>query len=158
MLLQWAVGVSGACGDLVHEADARLAVELLWGVLQLDFQNSFNKISIQAALAVTAAAFLELVPYLRCMYLGEPPPVYAWGVDDGDGALPDRLSRWFERGTQQGDVLRPLIHALTLHPARKALTARHPRCFVLGLHDDVSVICKVADLAAVMRSAAELGA
>jgi len=31
--LQRAVGVSGACEDLVHKADARLAVEPTWGVL-----------------------------------------------------------------------------------------------------------------------------
>jgi len=44
--LQREVSVSGACEDLVHEADARLALEPTWGVLQLDFKNAFNKISI----------------------------------------------------------------------------------------------------------------
>ena len=65
--LQRAVGVSGACEDLLHEADARLAVEPTWGALQLDFKDSFNRISIQAAMAVAQAAFSELVPYLRCI-------------------------------------------------------------------------------------------
>ena len=40
---------------------------------------------------MAAAAFPELVTYLRCIYLGAPPPVYGWGVDDGDGGLPARL-------------------------------------------------------------------
>jgi len=142
----------------VHEADARLAVEPTWGVLQLIFKNAFNKVSIQAALAVAPATFPELVPYLRCIYLGAPPPVYGWGVDDGDGGLPARLLWRVERGTQHSDVLGPLIHALALHPALEVLEARHPRCTVLGLQDDVSVIGPVKELAAVMRSAAELGA
>jgi len=158
MPLQRAVGVSGACEDLAHEADAQLAVEPTWGLLQLDFKNAFNKISIQAALTVAAAAFPELVPCLRCIYLGTPPPVYGWEVDDRDGGLPARLLCRVERGTQQGDVLGPLIHALALHRALEALAARQPCCTVLGLHEDVSVIGPVEELAAVMRSAAELGA
>jgi len=156
--LQRAVGVSGACEDLVHKADARLAVEPTWGALQLDFKNAFNRISIQAAMAVAQAAFPELVPHLRCIYLGEPPPVYGWGVDDGDEGLPARLVWRVERGTQQGDVLGSLIQALALHPALQAIAARHERCTVLGLHDDVSVIGPVDELAAVLRSASELGA
>jgi len=158
MPLQRAVGVSGACEDLVHEADARLALEPTWGVLQLDFKNAINKISIQVALAVAAAAFPELVPYLRCIYFGMLRPVYGWGVDDGDGGLPARLLWRVERGTQRGDVFGPLIHALAMHPAVVALAARPRRCTVLGLHDDVSVIGPVEELAAFIRSAAELGA
>ena len=158
MPLQRAVGVSGACEDVVDEADARLAVKPTWGVLQLDFENAFNEMSIQAALAVAAAAFPELVPSLRCIYLGAPPPVYGWGVDDEDGGLPARLLWRVERGTQQGDMFGPLIHALALHPALEALAAGHPRCTVLGLHDDVSVIGPVEELAAVICSAVELGA
>ena len=158
MPLQREVGVSGACEDVVHEADARLALKPTCGVLQLDLENAFNEMSIQAALAVAAAAFPELVPYLRCIYLGAPPPVYSWGVDDADGGLPARLLWRVERGTQQGDMLGPLIHALALHPSLEALGARQPRCTVLGLHDDVSVIGPVEELAAVMCSAAELGA
>ena len=107
---------------------------------------------------MAAAAFPELVPYLRCIDLGESPTVYGWGVNDGDGGLAAQLLRRFERSIHQGDVLGPLIHALARHPALQALAARHPRCTVLGLHDDGSVISPVEELAAVMRSAAEPGA
>ena len=156
--LQRAIGVSGACEDLVHEADARLAAEPTWGALQLDFKDAFHRISIQAAMSVAQAPFPELVFYLRCIYLGEPPPVYGWGVEDGHGGLPARLVWRVERGTQKGDVLGSLMHALALHPALQAIAASHERCTVLGLHDDRYVIVPVDELAAVMHSASELGA
>jgi len=62
--LQREVGVSGACEDLVHKADARLTVEPTRGALPPDFKNAFHKSSIQAALAVAEGAFPEILPYM----------------------------------------------------------------------------------------------
>jgi len=62
MPLQRAVCVSGACEELVHEADARLAVEPTWEANQLDLKNAIKSISIQAAMVVAEGAFPALVP------------------------------------------------------------------------------------------------
>ncbi|KAK1863472.1 hypothetical protein I4F81_006027 [Pyropia yezoensis] len=62
------------------------------------------------------------------------------------------------RGTQQGDPLGPLVHALAIHLVLTRLATAHPERLVKGVHDDVVVAAPLEALAAVMRDASALGA
>ncbi|KAK1861993.1 hypothetical protein I4F81_004569 [Pyropia yezoensis] len=62
------------------------------------------------------------------------------------------------RGTQQGDPLGPLLHALAIHLVLTRLATAHPERLVKGVHDDVVVAAPPEALAAVMRDASAWGA
>ena len=58
---------------------------------------------------------------------------------------------------QQGDPLGPLIHAAAMHLAVLRLADAHPTAVVRAVHDDVVVVAALADLPAVLTTAAAAG-
>jgi len=161
--LQMGVGVSNPCERVVHEVTAELVHHPLAALLQLDFSNAFNLVSSAAAVAYLTRAFPLLRHYLSPVYLGSSPPrVYGWA--DGDsapGAAGGLVARrWVavERGVQQGDPLSPLLHAAAMHLAVLRLAAAHSTAVVRAVHEDVVVVAALADLPAVLTTAAAAGA
>jgi len=160
--LQMGVGVSNPCERVVHEVNAELVHNPLTALLQLEFRNAFNLVSLAAAVAYLTRAFPLLRHYLTSVYSGcSPPRVYGW--PDGDSAPGAagglRARRWLavERGVQQGDPLGPLIHAAAMHLAVLRLAGAHPTAVVRAVHDDVVVFAALADLQAVLTTAAAAG-
>jgi len=161
--LQMGVGVPNPCERVVHEVGAELLHRPSAGLLQLDFRNAFNLVSRPAAVAYLLRAFPLLHPHLESVYLGASAPrVYGWVEDaataDAAAGAPSRLWLEVQRGVQQGDPLRPLLHAAAMHLAVLLLATTHPSAIVRALHDDVVVVAPLADMPAVLETAAVTGA
>ena len=174
---QVGVGVPNACERILHELGAHLAHHTGDGVLQLDFENSFNIVSRPAAEAVLHRALPLHTPYFRGRYGGGGPCVFGWAVGaaapppppgaggSGPPALPadgpsPPLPRWWlraERGAQQGDPLGPLLHAAAMWLVLERLRADHPSVVVRAFHDDVVVVGPPAALRGVLDAATRLG-
>jgi len=72
--LQQGVGVGNACERVLHELTAVLAHRPTAALLQLDFKNSFNLVSLQAAVAFLSRAFPLLRFNLASVYRGAAAP------------------------------------------------------------------------------------
>jgi len=160
--LQMRVRVSNPCERVVHEVTAELVHNPLATLLQLDFKKSFNLVSLAAAVAYLTRAFPLLRQYLSSVYSGcSPPRVYGWADGDSTSGAAGGLLAWrwlaVERGMQQGDPLGPLIHAAAMHLAVLRPAAAHPTAVVRAVHDDVVVVAALADLPAVLTTAAAAG-
>jgi len=161
--LQMGVGVPNPCERVVHEVGAELVHRPSAVLLQLDFRNAFNLVSMPAAVAYLLRAFPLLRPHLESVYLSASAPrVYGW-VDDAAAAdaaagSPSRLWLEVQRGVQQGDPLGPLLHAAAMHLAVLRLAATHPSAVVRAVHDDVVVVASLEDMRAVLTTAAAAGA
>jgi len=116
-------------------------------------------VSLPAAVAYFTRAFLLLRDYLSLVCLGlAPPRVHGWaeGTWSSGAAGTPLARRWLavERGVQQGDPRGPLIRAAAMHLSVLRLAAAHPTAVVRAVHDDVFVVVALADLPAVLRTAA----
>ena len=161
--LQMGVGVPNPCERVVHEVGAELVHRPSALLLQLDFRDAFNLVSMQAAVAYLLRAFPLLRPHIESVYLdASAPRVYGW-VDDAAAAdaaagSPSRLWLAVQRGVQQGDTLGPLLHAAATQLALLRLAAAHPSAVVRAVHDDVVVVASLEDMPVVLTTAAAAGA
>ena len=161
--LQMGVGVPNPCERVVHEDSATHAHDPSAALVQLDFRNAFNLVSLPAAAASVSRAFPVFCPYLESVYRGGAPPrVYGWVSDatPAGGAVGPLKRLWLgvERGVQQGDPLGPLLHAAATHLSVQRISEAHPAGVGRDVHDDEVVVTPHTDLLAVLQSAAAAGA
>jgi len=161
--LQMGVGVPNPCERVLHEVTADLAHDPSAALVQLDFRNAFNLVSVPAAVALVSRAFPLLCPYLELVYRGDAlPRVYGWVADaapaEGAAGLLLRLWLGVERGVQKGDPHGPLLHAAAMHLAVQRVAEAHSAAVVRAVHDDVVVVVPHPELPAVLQSAAAAGA
>lgn len=176
------VGLSNACERILHKWEAHLAHLPDHAVVQLDFRNAFTLVSRAAVMARPGRALPELAQYLQWVYGGEMLRVCGWAEDNGGepalpraqrralaggrasawaaAALPLPLCQWLaaQWGAQQGDPLGPPLHAAAMALVLDHLQATHPGLLISAFHDDVVAARPPAQLAALLRAAAEEGA
>jgi len=155
--------VGNACERVLHELTAVLAHRPTAALLQLDYKNAFNLMSLPAAVAYLSPAFPLLRFDQASVYLAAAAPrVYGWAADgDGGGGAAAPLARlWLraERGRQQGDPLGPHIHTAAMQVALRRLAAAHPTAVVRSFHDEVVVVAEPTELSAVLQTTAVAGA
>jgi len=90
--VQLGVGVSSPCERILKEVCAHMASHPDHAVVELDFRNAFNLVSLSAAAAVLGAALPITSPYMQSMYGGAEgraaPCVYGW-ADNSPGGWRD---------------------------------------------------------------------
>ena len=144
---QYGVGSRAGCEIVYHRTRQLLATPgRRVVVIKTDFSNAFNSILRRAILNAVKISFPGLYAYVLAVY---GPKSELWTAVEAGRRSPI-LS---EEGVQQGDVLGPFLFCLVLQPILIELNEiLKQRGFgeVLGLMDDLSVICDQDDAADVL--------
>ncbi|KAL2642349.1 hypothetical protein R1flu_009936 [Riccia fluitans] len=128
----------GGCETIIHGLCATLDLHPDWVVLQVDIQNAFNTISLEALFRELRAAkgsLDQLFPFVHSFYARRSPLYFSHCSCEDEVNLFSS-----ESGTRQGDPLGGALFALEHLCALRTTALEHPLCLFPSLADDTHIV------------------